>query len=338
MNDSALKALAWRDLNQFNTRLLELHSEGELGNMYLAKLPLKPILCVDNIELIDDTTIEASFTFPANEEDWAINPTESLEMLFHDQLDQLVGFWSSRKADGIGRALSSGVCHLHTPLHFVPGRHIKYKLTKRKWIKNVDSAGGTAVFNGEILDDQDRTILNSKNIIVGIVSPEDVQNLRQLHGGKLGVDSQTSSPIPTKLTIPIYDSEINITKAADCGSLSATATQQINPDLWPFHYHFIGDPVVPGNFGTHGMISLLKQLAREQFDYPDPKFLSLDKKNFSGMIFEDPKQIRFELAGIEKEENGNVVAARGNLYLEHTDGTRMINDPIYTYKNLRVGG
>ena len=337
LSDTALKALAWKELTQFNARLLELHGKGELDNEHLAKLPLRPILCVDNIELIDDMTIEASFTFPANADQWIFDSGESLEMLFQDQLDQLVGFWAARKADGIGRALSSGACQLYSPLHFVAGQHIKYKLTKRKWIKNKETVGGTAVFNGQILNENDGLILETKNIIVGILPPPDVQELRKIHGGNSGVDFVSTPTPPTRLTIPIYDSEINLATDTGSGLPSVTATQQINPRLWPFQFHFIGDPVLPGNFGTHGIITLLKQIARDRFGVRNPIFISLDKKNFSGMIFEDTKQIRFELIDIEKVENGCIVAARGNLYLEHADGTRMIDDPIYTFKNIRVG-
>lgn len=337
LDDSALKALEWKELMRFNARLLELHGEGKLGNEFLAKLPLRPILCVDDIELINETTIEASFTFPESSDDWAFDSTETLEMLFQDQLDQLVGFWGSRKADGIGRALSSGVCQLHTPLYFESGKRIKYKLTKRKWIQNRETVGGTAVFNGQILDENDNIILETKNIIVGILPPQDVLDLRKIHGGSSGLDSSSTPIALGSLTIPLYDSDVNVAKDAESGLTGATATQQINPHLWPFYFHFVGDPVVPGNFGTHGMISLLKHIARDNFGLNNPKFLSMDKKNFSGMIFEDQKQIRFELAGVQKMEDGSVVAAQANLFLEHVDGTRMIDDPIYTFKNIRVG-
>lgn len=337
LDDQALKALAWKELSQFNGRLLELHGEGELGNEHLAKLPLRPILCVDTIELIDETTIEASFTFPSNDDEWAFDRSETLEMLFQDQLDQLVGFWGSRKADGIGRALSSGTCQLHTPLHFEAGKQIKYKLTKRKWIKNKETVGGTAVFNGQILDENGSIILETKNIIVGILPPQDVFDLRKIYGGNSGVDAALAPKILKDLAFPLYDSGISITTDSESGLLGATATQQINPRLWPFFFHFVGDPVMPGNFGTHGIIALLKHIARDNFAVQNPEFKSLAKKNFSGMIFEDPKQIRFELIGIEKTDDGRVIAAQGNLYLEHADGARMIDDPIYAFKNIRVG-
>ena len=336
LNDSTLRALAWKGLTRLNSRLLELHGEGKLDNEHLAKLPLRPILCVDNIEHIDDTTIEASFVFPASSKEWAIDSSETLEMLFQDQLDQLVGFWGSRKADGIGRALSSGLCQLHTPLYFESGKHLKYKLTKRKWIKNKDTAGGTAVFNGQIMDEHNTVILETKNIIVGILPPQDVLNLRKMYGGSCGIKSIPASTAKKKLTIPVYDSDISLTTDADSGMLGATATQQINPRLWPFQFHFVGDPVMPGNFGTHGIITLLKQIAREQFSLDSPKLISMDKKSFSGMIFEDSKQIRFELIDIKHMEDGCVIAAQGNLYLEHDDGARMVDDPIYTFKNIRV--
>jgi len=96
------------------------------------------------------------------------------------------------------------------------------------------------------------------------------------------------------------------------------------------------DPVVPGNFGTHGMITLLKQIASEQFGVSQPIFKSMATKKFSGMIFEDPKQIRFELTGVVQNEDGAVVAAEANLYLEDLQGELMIESPIYTFKKLTV--
>jgi len=114
------------------------------------------------------------------------------------------------------------------------------------------------------------------------------------------------------------------------------ATQAITPELWPLRYHFRSDPVVPGNFGTHGMIALLKELAKDHYGLNDPIFKSMTKKSFSGMIFEDPKQIRFQLVDVSRSENNEVIAKEANLFLESSDGTKLIEDPIYTFKNLTV--
>jgi len=100
-----LVTLDWKNLNCFTGRLLELHAEGSLGNEESAKLPRKPILCIDNIDVLNEERIEASFKFPDDKSDWSFAEDEPLEMLFQDQLDQLVGFWGARKIYGIGRAL-----------------------------------------------------------------------------------------------------------------------------------------------------------------------------------------------------------------------------------------
>ena len=337
-DDQQLKELDWKNMTQLNGRLLDLHAEGELGNDKLAKLPLRPILCVDHIDLIDDTVIEGTFTFPENEKDWAFDSDESLEMLFQDQLDQLVGFWGARKVNGIGRALSSGTCKLHQSLDFEAGKTVKYRLQKRKWMQNKDSEGGTAVFNGAILDANDELILETKNVIVGILRPQDIDDLRQRYGGTKGVDNVgVIDAAWSPLRIPIYDQSTKTTENNAESEMSVSATQKINPDLWPLRFHFRGDPVVPGNFGTHGMIALLKETAREAFGVKDPVFKSMSKKTFSGMIFEDPKQIRFELNDVTQDAEGQVIAKQANLYLEDESGKRMIEDPIYTFKNMTVG-
>ena len=335
LDDTALKALDWKSLTCLNGRLLELHAEGQLGNDTFAKLPRKPILCIDQIERIDDDGIDASFTFPSDIADWAYDADESLEMLFQDQLDQLVGFWGARKADGIGRALSSGVCQLHQSLDFVAGKSFTFAMTRKKWVVNKATGTGTAIFDGAMLDDKGELALETKKVIVGILLPEEIQALRGKYGGELGVESGADASTLSGLTIPVYDEGTKQVEEAE-GGLTINATQAISPDLWPLRFHFKGDPVVPGNFGTHGMIALLKEIAAEKFGLSAPVFKSMAAKKFSGMIFEDPKQIRFELVGVTQAETGEVVAAQANLYLEDSNGDLMIEAPIYTFKKLTV--
>ena len=335
-DDQRLKELDWKNLIHLNSRLLELHAEGELGNEKFAKLPRRPILCIDQIDLIDDTSIEASFTFPQDAKDWPYDINESLEMLFQDQLDQLVGFWGCRKVDGIGRALSSGVCTLHQTLDFIPGESILFRLDKKKWMKNKTDDGGTAVFNGRVLSDKRGMLLETRNVIVGILRPADIHALREQFGGTEGVVSENLDYDATKLRIPIYDSTSKKVNRLSETEVSVAATQKIDQSLWPLHFHFKGDPVVPGNFGTHGMIALLKETAGEEFGLKDPVFTSMSSKKFMGMIFENPKQIRFELNTISQSAEGAVVAKEANLYLEREDGTRMIETPIYAFKKLTV--
>ena len=335
LDDEALKALDWKNLTCLNGRLLELHAEGQLGNEEFAKLPRKPILCIDQIERIDEDGIDASFTFPSDANDWPFDKNESLEMLFQDQLDQLVGFWSCRKADGIGRALSSGMCTLHQSLDFAAGKSFTFSMKRKKWVVNKLTGTGTAIFDGAMLDAQGELVLETKKIIVGILLPKEIHSLRGKYGGTSGVTSGADASTLSNLTIPVYDQGTQQTTETDQG-LTITATQAISPELWPLRFHFKGDPVVPGNFGTHGMIALLKESAKEKFGINKPVFQSVAAKKFSGMIFEDPKQIRFELNGVTKTDDGAVVAAQANLYLEDLQGELMIDGPIYTFKHLIV--
>jgi len=62
MDDSALCQLDWKTMTCLNGRLLELHAEGQLGNETLAKLPRRPILCIDQIDRIDEEAIEATLS------------------------------------------------------------------------------------------------------------------------------------------------------------------------------------------------------------------------------------------------------------------------------------
>jgi len=335
LDDAALIALDWKNLKCLNGRLLELHAEGQLGNETLAKLPRKPILCIDQIERIDEDGIDASFSFPEDAANWAYDTEQSLEMLFQDQLDQLVGFWGSRKADGIGRALSSGICTLHQSLDFEAGKKITFAMTRKKWVVNKTTGTGTAIFDGAILDAQGELVLETKKVIVGILLPSEIQALRAKYGGELGVEAGADASTLSGLQIPIYDEGSKRIEETESG-ITVNATQAISPELWPLRFHFKGDPVVPGNFGTHGMIALLKEVASEQFGVIAPIFKSMATKKFSGMIFEDPKQIRFELTGVTHTEEGSVVAAQASLYLEDAKGDLMIEAPIYTFKKLTV--
>ena len=279
LDDNTLKQVDWRSCDCLNGRLLELHAEGALGNDEMAKLPQKPILCIDQICRINEEGIEASFTFPQDPADWPYKTSESLEMLFQDQLDQLVGFWAARKAVGIGRALSSGKCRQFQSLDFSAGKKIVFSLQRRKWVENQGTGTATAVFNGAILDEHGQLILETKNVIVGILPQTEIVALRDRFGGKLGVQEGTKDP--HSLEIPLYQSE-SITVEQDGDELKrVSATQKIYPELWPLKYHFRGDPVVPGNFGTHGMITLLKTVARENFHLENPRFDSIASKRVS---------------------------------------------------------
>lgn len=285
--------------------------------------------------MLDEERIEASFRFPDNVSDWSFDTNESLEMLFQDQMDQLVGFWCARKVNGIGRALSSGSCSLHQSLDFEPGKRLRYSMQKRKWMEG-KAGGGTAVFNGKISDDSGAVLLETRNVIVGILNPDEILALREKFGGTQGVDDSSAHEKVSNLIIPIYDSDLGSTDTQGAVVSSREAIQKITPDLWPFIYHFRADPVVPGNFGTHGIIALLKAVAREQFGIENPVFKSMSKKSFSGMIFEDSKQIRFKLTDISKTDSNDVVAKEGCIYLESITGQKLIEDPIYTFKNLSV--
>jgi len=213
---------------------------------------------------------------------------------------------------------------------------IRFVLEKRKWLESSSSGGGTAVFNARIVNDQNQLFLETRNVIVGILNPDDINVLRTQFGGLQGVNENTSNGVMRNLRIPIYDADLGSSATESDSVFNREATQVINPNLWPLRCHFRGDPVVPGNFGTHGMVALLKASARDNFKLTKPIFKSLSKKSFSGMIFEDHKQIRFELTGIFQNDLGDVVAGEAALYLEDVQGHKLVNTPIYTFKKLTV--
>ena len=326
MSDDELKTLDWKTLPFYNSRLLELHAAGELGNESDAKLPKKPILCIDQISEINEQKIVAEFTVPP---DWPFDLEMDPTMLLQDQLDQLVGFWLSRKMSGIGRALSSGRSELLRPIKLEPGKKIKFELTKKKSMQQGASVVG--IFNAEI-SDESGTFLKTDKITVGLIDKSVIDEARK---SQAGITQIPESELPEEgLNIPIWGQETYV-YIGESDSKSAYAQQKITNNLWPFAFHFEGDPVFPGNFGTHGIIELLKRVATREFGIANPVFDSLTSKKFSNQIFakQNPHLIRFKLEDIRQESDGTICARGASLCLLDEEE---VETPIYEFKDLCV--
>ena len=108
------------------------------------------------------------------------------------------------------------------------------------------------------------------------------------------------------------------------------AELDINPDLWFFQCHFIGDPVMPGCLGLDAMWQLVG-FYLTWLDAPGRgRALGCGEVKFTGQVLPTAKLVTYEI-DISRVINRKLVMAQGDV--------RMLVDgrEIYTAKDLRVG-
>ena len=108
------------------------------------------------------------------------------------------------------------------------------------------------------------------------------------------------------------------------------AELDINPDLWFFDCHFIGDPVMPGCLGLDAMWQLVGfYLGWSQ--YPGKgRALGVGEVKFTGQILPTAKKVTYKIH-IKRLITRKLIMGIGDGVLS-VDGRE-----IYTAKDLRVG-
>ena len=104
----------------------------------------------------------------------------------------------------------------------------------------------------------------------------------------------------------------------------------INPALWFFDCHFIGDPVMPGSLGLDAMWQLVGFFLGWVGGKGRGRALGCDEVRFAGEVTPDIKLVTYKIQ-MKRVINRRLVMGIGDGVLE-ADG-----NPIYSAVDLRVG-
>lgn len=114
------------------------------------------------------------------------------------------------------------------------------------------------------------------------------------------------------------------------GKGSLRAELDIDPSLWFFQCHFIGDPVMPGCLGLDAMWQGVGFWLGWSGSPGRGRALGVGRVKFTGQVTNDIKTVRYEI-DITKVK-------RGKLILGIADGKLFADDKlIYTADDMRVG-
>lgn len=114
------------------------------------------------------------------------------------------------------------------------------------------------------------------------------------------------------------------------GKGNMVAELDVDPSLWFFQCHFIGDPVMPGCLGLDAMWQCVGFWLGWSGSPGKGRALGVGEVKFTGQVTPDVKNVRFEI-DIKR-------AMRGKLVLGIADGALFADDKkIYTAKDMRVG-
>ncbi|WP_253377899.1 bifunctional 3-hydroxydecanoyl-ACP dehydratase/trans-2-decenoyl-ACP isomerase [unidentified bacterial endosymbiont] len=105
------------------------------------------------------------------------------------------------------------------------------------------------------------------------------------------------------------------------------AELDINPDLWFFGCHFIGDPVMPGCLGLDAMWQLVGFYLGWLGGEGKGRALGVGEVNFTGQVLPSAKKVTYRIH-----------FKRRRMTIGLADGEVLVDDRlIYTAKDLKVG-
>jgi 3-hydroxyacyl-[acyl-carrier protein] dehydratase/trans-2-decenoyl-[acyl-carrier protein] isomerase len=135
-------------------------------------------------------------------------------------------------------------------------------------------------------------------------------------------------PAPPML---LFDRITTITEeGGEFGKGYIEAEFDINPDLWFFDCHFLGDPVMPGSLGLDAMWQLVGFFLGWIGGKGRGRALGCGEVKFAGEVTQNVKLVTYKVQ-MKRVINRRLVMGIGDAVLL-ADG-----NPIYTATDLRVG-
>ena len=108
------------------------------------------------------------------------------------------------------------------------------------------------------------------------------------------------------------------------------AAYDINPDLWFFGCHFLGDPVMPGCLGLDAMWQLTGFYLGWLGEKGKGRAISTGEVKFKGMVTPETKLVEYGI-DFKRVMRGRLVLGIADVWVK-ADG-----ETIYVAKDLRVG-
>lgn len=135
-------------------------------------------------------------------------------------------------------------------------------------------------------------------------------------------------PLPNML---MMDRITNISlEGGEYGKGIIEAELDIHDDLWFFHSHFVGDPVMPGCLGLDALWQLIGFFLIWQGHKGKGRALGCSEVKFTGQILPHNKLVKYQI-DIKRVFNSKLIMVVGDGKV-FCDG-----EHIYTAKDLKVG-
>ena len=146
--------------------------------------------------------------------------------------------------------------------------------------------------------------------------------------GKLFGPGRAQLPIDEMLMVDrILDINLDGGKK---GKGKIVAELDINPDLWFFKSHFVGDPVMPGCLGLDALWQLLGFYLAWKGNWGVGRALGCGKVAFRGQVLPTVKKVQYDIDVVRVREGGTVLGIADARVL--ADGKQ-----IYTAEGIQVG-
>ncbi len=159
-------------------------------------------------------------------------------------------------------------------------------------------------------------------------SSYDYEQLLASGRGELFGPGNAQLPAPPML---MFDRIVHIDDTGGVhGKGRIEAELDVNPDLWFFQCHFIGDPVMPGCLGLDAMWQLVGFYLGWIGGPGKGRALGVGEVKFTGQVLPTVKKVTYKIE-LKRVINRKLVMGIADGVLE-ADGV-----PIYTATDMRVG-